>query len=105
MQFVNAGHCGEEGLGGFTVKAPAQNIVVNLKSNVLKFKGNTPVKLCSICYFMLSLLEQLMENNKNINNRARFINWAGYSTSNEIWRIIQYYIALGSTLTRAAFEL
>lgn len=70
-----------------------------------RFKGNTQVKLRSICYFMLSLLEQLMENNKNINNQARFINWAGYSTSNEIWRIIQYYIALGSTLTRTAFEL
>lgn len=49
-----------------------------------KFKANTQVKLHSICYFMLSFLEQLMENNKNINNQARFIKWAGYSTSNEI---------------------
>lgn len=54
---------------------------------------------------MFSLLEQLRGNNQNINNQARFINWAGYSTGNEICRISQDYIALGSTLTGAAVEL
>jgi len=46
-----------------------------------------------------------MDNNKNINNQARFINWAAHSAGNEIWRIAQYDIALGSTLPKAAFEL
>lgn len=78
--------------------------VINLKSSVLKFNGITQVKLCSISYFMFSLSGQLMETNKNINNQVRFINWAGYSTSNEIWRIVPCYIALGSMLTRTAFE-
>lgn len=79
--------------------------VVKLRPNKLKFKENVQVRLHSICYFTLSLLEQLMDNNKNINNQARFINWAAHSAGNEIWRIAQYDIALGSTLPKAAFEL
>lgn len=99
--------CAGEGGGGVRCRkgSSANGKVVNLRPNRLKFKEKTQIELHSTCYFMLSLLKQLMENNKNINNQARFINWAGYSTGNEICRIGQDYIALGSTLTRAAVEL
>lgn len=74
-----------EGLGVcFGKDSGARGKVVKFQPNELKFKENIQVRLHSICYFALSLLEQLMDNNKNINNQARFINWAAHSVGNEI---------------------